>query len=423
MLNRLIFLIEFFTICVGIFRIFGRKFKIDISVILFVLGSLLIQEIITRFGITEINTIIFGVLIYEFCKIKFKETILQTMTGVILLSIVMTIIQFICAVLTGFLLPNQELLRALCINMEVLLLFIYLIPKMKLDKLKKNIKWKNRYTLLAFGFAGIILIFLLLQSKFWNGIRIDHFMLLIPAIMVLFWGLIKWTESQQYIEMVETEIKSNAIMENKYDKFLMEVRIRQHEFKNHIAAVFSAHYTYKTYEQLVKAQTEYCNTLQKDNRYNNLLLIGNRVLAGFLYEKFCEIEDEDIELQYKITTSFENLEVPTYHLIEIIGILINNAVEALKYSDEKEIYFEATENHESCCLKIRNVHNYVSYSVMEQWFQLSVSSKGEGRGLGLFHVKSLCEEWKCRLFCENIEIENKNWILFTIEFDKKDSRS
>lgn len=50
---------------------------------------------------------------------------------------------------------------------------------------------------------------------------------------------------------------------------------------------------------------------------------------------------------------------------------------------------------------------------------MGTSSKGINRGIGLYHVKELCEEWNCNIFCENIEIEGKNWIQFDLEMCKE----
>lgn len=87
--------------------------------------------------------------------------------------------------------------------------------------------------------------------------------------------------------------------------------MRQHEFKNHIAAIFSTHYTYKTYEKLVQAQEEYCKKILDENKYNSLLLLGDKILAGYLYGKFQEAEDDGIEIDYKVASKIEKTQVPT----------------------------------------------------------------------------------------------------------------
>ena len=110
--------------------------------------------------------------------------------------------------------------------------------------------------------------------------------------------------------------------------------------------------------------------------------------------------------------------MPTYHIIEIIGILIDNAVEAIKNDADKLISIDAYEDDLICYFVIRNTHKYVTYTTMEQWFQKGASTKGMNRGIGLYYVKSLCEEWKCNIRCENVNVVDKNWIQFTLEINK-----
>lgn len=171
----------------------------------------------------------------------------------------------------------------------------------------------------------------------------------------------------------------------------------------------------------MRAQEEYCNRIREENKYNHLLLIGNKLLVGFLYEKFQEIEEEGINLEYKIATNLENLRIPIYRLIEIIGILIDNAVEALKEVANKNVVIEIGENEKEYYFLIRNRCNYVSYSQMSEWFEFEYSSKAEGRGIGLYHAKTLCEELNCDIVCENINIRNENWIKFTVLIQKTDN--
>ena len=76
----------------------------------------------------------------------------------------------------------------------------------------------------------------------------------------------------------------------------------------------------------------YCEQMLRENRYNNLLLLGNKVLVGYLCGKFQEVEDDGIELDYKITTGIDKMLVLVYYVIEMLGILFDNAMEALNGS-------------------------------------------------------------------------------------------
>lgn len=418
MLARLVFVTEIIAIIIGLYRIFGQKLCVNIGFIAITILSMLAHETITLLGIEQASTTIFGCIFFVFCKIIFKKTVVQTGLGIVLLYVIITLCQVICLIITYILIPDNEAIRTLCVNAEVLLFSMFLLPKFRVDKALTQVKLKNRYTILFLVLIGAIVFVVLLQSKSLNGIRADWFIILAPTIVVLTIIFGKWNSSQRTIEQMEVEKETIANMQHKFENLLTAVRIRQHEFKNHITAILAAHYTYKTYEKLVKAQEEYCMKLQNENRYNNLLFIENNLLAGFLYEKLQVMEAEGISVEYKVAGNLKNTVLPTYYLIEIIGILINNAIEAGDSAEVKEIYIEVCEDETKGYFIIRNKYKYVSYSEIEQWFQIGNSSKGIGRGIGLFHVKSLCEEWNTNVLCENVVIEDKNWIQFTIVLDK-----
>ena len=61
------------------------------------------------------------------------------------------------------------------------------------------------------------------------------------------------------------------------------MRAKQHEFDNHINVIYSQHYLYDSYSDLVHAQRKYCQEVWDENRYNKLLLSGNSVIAVCLY--------------------------------------------------------------------------------------------------------------------------------------------
>ena len=323
-----------------------------------------------------------------------------------------------CLTLSSILLPRNEMCRVLLADVGVLVCCQCLLPKMKIDSLLKNLRYSGKRVFGILAIISIIVALLLLQDKILKGIRADIFLFTIPMTLIIVLLIGRWNSSKKDVEQMEKELENNIRMQANFESLLEDVRMRQHEFKNHIAAIFSAHYTYKTYKKLVQAQSEYCNRLLLDNKYNNLLLIKNNILAGFFYEKFKEVEDDAYGFEYKIHGTFANIQMPTYHIIEIIGILIDNAVEAIKNDADKLISIDAYEDDLICYFVIRNTHKYVTYTTMEQWFQKGVSTKGMNRGIGLYYVKSLCEEWKCNIRCENVNVVDKNWIQFTLEINK-----
>lgn len=84
------------------------------------------------------------------------------------------------------------------------------------------------------------------------------------------------------------------------------------------------------------------------------------------------------------------------------------------------ISFEVCELENGYEFSVRNPFPYVPYDEITEWFKLDRSEKGSGRGIGLYHLKCLCEEWHSAIECRNVEIEQDNWIAFILKVKKAD---
>lgn len=400
--------------------IYGRKVTFDVKTVGVTLTILIILEV-ANFGKLEgIFSVSIYVILFVYCKSRFKSSAIETIMSLVLCMIIATSMQFICFSLVSKAFPWQVYTKNAIGNIIILIISCVILPRCRLHRLQEGLCKKSKYVMLLSGFMCLIMMVMLLQGKTFYEVQIKYFLLVIPAIILLLYSILKWLTAQNEAERMEEEIQKAEQHAKSYENLLTKVRLRQHELKNHIAAIFSAHYTYKTYEKLVQAQEEYCKKILDENKYNSLLLLGDKILVGYLYGKFQEAEDDGIEIDYKVATKIDKVQVPTYYMIEMLGILFDNAMEALKNSHKKVIYFEICELENGYEFSVRNPFPYVSYDEIIEWFKLDRSEKGSGRGIGLYHLKCLCEEWDSDIECRNVEIEQDNWIAFTLNIKKTD---
>mgnify|MGYP001066159249 CR=1 FL=1 len=422
MLLKITLVAEILAVVICIHRVYGRKIEFDILTIALILSLLAILEFINIYQLENINTIVIYVLLFIYCVWKFKESIFKTVINILLFIIVLTIIQFISILALGTFIPGREEIQTVICNTIVLLISIWILPKFQLNKVSEAILKRRKLTILLLIFMFLVIFVMLLQGKLLKEVYIEVFIFAIPAIIFLLVLLVKWNLTQTRAEELEEKLKITESSKKEYNQLLVNVRLRQHELRNHLSAIFSTHYTYKTYEKLVKAQQEYCNRISRENKYNSLLLIGDNVLAGFLYGKFQEMEADGINVNYKVGVQIKNCSVPVYHLIEMLGILLDNALEAVKDTTwDRTVYFILAEKENMYQFSVQNRTQYISYSDIERLFQLGWSEKGAGRGIGLYHVKCLCDEYNCDIGCKNIEMNEENWIEFDLGVHKADS--
>ena len=417
MLVQLALIIEIFTSIICIHCIYGRRVKINIGTIVFAMLLLIFLDIVNVYELNGIASMLSLVLLLGYCIYQFKSTIRTAALSVIMYIIILTPIQFICMLLVEVCIPSDPMVRNVIGNSLVLIIGL-LLSKCELHKLQKCIKGRNIFIFPFLGYMLFVIMLMLLQIKLFHGLQIGIFIFVIPAIIMILFMIKKWYHVQGIADSMEREMRLAKVTKETYNDLLVNVRIRQHELKNHVAAILSAHYAFKTYDKLVEAQEKYCRKILTENKYNNLLLMGNPILVGFLYEKFHEVEMDGISVNYKMESNFDNYKIQTYYLVEMIGILIDNAREALIYSDDKRMHCEILEKEREFIFSIQNPCDYATYEDITKWFEMDQSKKGAGRGIGLYHLKCLCEEWNCAISCRNVSVENKNWIRFVLEIKK-----
>lgn len=422
MLLHIALVMEILATFICIHCIYGRRVEIHVKMILAFLSILIVLEIINNYQLNGIFSFLVYIILFLYCKTEFKSLAVEIVISLLLYIIVLTSMQFICLSLVNIVIPQEELFRNVVGNALILAICGGILSKCGLHRLQESLHRKSKYVMAILGFMCLIVMIMLLQGKIDYEVQMQYFVLAVPAIIMLLYSISKWYTAQTRAEKMEEEIHKAEENTKECENLLTKVRLRQHEFKNHIEAIFSAHYTYKTYENLVQAQEEYCKKLLDENKYNDLLLLGNNILVGYLYRKFQEAEEDGIEINYIVTAKLDKVQVPIYYVVEMLGILFDNAVEALKKSTQKIIFFEVCESRDEYEFSIRNPFHYVSYDEISGWFQFGNSEKGNGRGLGLYHLKCLCDEWQCDIICKNIEFNKNNWIVFTLKMRKADNK-
>lgn len=424
MMFRLALVLEIMAVIVCIYRLYGRKVKLDIETAVLYLSCLTLFGMMNLYGYRRSFAVGAYVLIWYFCVCRQKDSVKGAAFSVVLMMIVIAIMQFICALALCIFFTLDEAMRAVCVNALVLGGSVLVLPKCRLHKLRGAVMALKGFNILMLGFGCCIVFGMIYQERKYGGLQMELFVFAVPATTLLFLLASKWNVVQCEKQDLEKELQVTMTMQEKYEEIIRTIRMRQHEFKNHLAAILSAQYTYKSYDKLIKAQQEYGDKIVQENKYHTLLGLGNNTLAGFLYGKFQEIESYGTKVEWQIKGTLQASPIPVHHLIEMLGILLDNASQAVhgRVAEEGVIRFDFVEGDEGYQFQVWNRFAYASYDEISEWFEMGKSTKGEGRGIGLYHMKCLCEELDCEIQCRNVEAENENWIEFVLCVGKADSK-
>ncbi len=242
-------------------------------------------------------------------------------------------------------------------------------------------------------------------------------------LIIFMFIIFEWQKSRMDVEKKKTQLEMNKLYYEAYDQLIMLIRERQHDMKNHINAILSLSYTTKNYDELIAKQEEYCGYVIQQNEKTKLVLSsGNPLIAGFLYSKIQQAESLHISMDYKMGIQKTETIIPEYELVEMSGILLDNAIEALSGMEDenfiKKIYFLMQETESGIKIISANTSPYYEEDLTAYFFEPGYSSKGANRGLGLSKLKRLVQNRKGTIMVYNELRDDLNYLTFEIELPK-----
>ena len=271
----------------------------------------------------------------------------------------------------------------------------------------KIFKWifLNTFLLLAFG--------VVYWSVDFNGVLENLISVLVISLVLVFANFVilenglRNKHEQQQLQIYE---KYMLII----DEIISELRRKQHEYDNHIQALSMIPITYGECSVVQEKIESYYTDLKAKNELVDFLKLDNKILAGFLYAKFKQAMYAKIHLNIKIKNYSFDTKVKDYELIEMIGIVIDNAIEASGNNAEVDVLLD--QKGKKNIIQVKNKHPYISQEQMNNFFKKGMSTKGNGkRGYGLYNLARLMKKYTGDIIVSNQTISNQNYVVFTIE--------
>lgn len=403
--------------------LYGKKICWNIYSIAFVVIDYILMLATKLFGVNQNLSVMIYPLLAIYCFVQFKSKIQEIIVNIVLAVIMLLGIQLIPLLVFGILgelLIGYENVAIVISNLIILIIAIVLYKKVDLHTISLTFQRNSKLIGLILLLESTLVFLLIFQYKNAYG-KVPIKYTVISGIMVLIiilciHGLlyrIKYQEKQAELEAYKTYSAA-------FSDLITQIRARQHEFDNHISALCNLHYICKDYDELVQEQSKYAKDVISNNHFHKLLVSGNPVIAGFLYGKLSSIQAQGIEVTYTFHISEFTSKIPVYLVVELVGNLLKNAVEAVKTQQvEKQIHLSCTENENEFCLGVRNRSEKIPLDEIGRFFEKGYSSKGSGRGLGLYNVKEICEKYGVDIVCDNTEIDDKNWFLIELHIKKQ----
>lgn len=256
---------------------------------------------------------------------------------------------------------------------------------------------KNAALLISVIFLPIVvLVWLLAITSFSNSLSLSITLISIVSLVVYFFVtlfIIKLVYS-----LYNTRKKLEGVrLHNKSLKELHDnVRGFKHDFGNIVQAIGG----YVNHSDLEGLKTYYSQLLGDCQKINTLSalnpdVINNPAIYSIISSKYQNAEKLGISINLNVFMNLNDLNIKIYEFSRILGILLDNAIEAAKECDEKMINIEIRKDSQRNrqLLLIENTYSEKNVD-LEHIFQKGVSSKPNNTGLGLWEVRKILKKYK-----------------------------
>lgn len=178
-------------------------------------------------------------------------------------------------------------------------------------------------------------------------------------------------------------------------KFLVDsMRANNHDFTNKLHVILGL-IQIGQYEKAV-SYIENISIIQRETISKVMNSIENPSLAALVVGKIARASECNVRFTIKEGTSYKNddITVPSEALVTITGNLIDNALDAMNMDSsntDKELQFGAYTKDGELLIIVKDTGPGIPKENLEKIFENGFSTKGTGRGIGLYHTKQLIE--------------------------------
>lgn len=364
---------------------------------------------------STINILAYLFLIILIFKLKFFKALMAVLIPNIIFVLVGIIVQniyiSIFSISTEFAIstPIHKITLSLLVYLFVYIIYV-LLKKFKINiTLFENMKKKSNLILIIDFIIGIITISI--QSYVFSiysdilpfGITLLNISILLIYFSFNFYALIRTNKLEITTQDLEQSRQYNKTLEILHDN----IRGFKHDLSN-IMTTIGGYIQTGDMEKLRK----FYNGLQADfNEINNLNILSPSVINEpavycLLTNKYYLAESKGITVNLEIFIDLRELRIKIYEFTRILGILMDNAIEAASECNEKIINVVIRKDFHSERQLLIIENTYLNKQIdTEKIYEKGYSTKEHNTGIGLWEVRTILKK-------------NENLNLFTSKNEK-----
>lgn len=293
----------------------------------------------------------------------------------------------------------KEPIGIIILNMAIAFLLVLFIQckfikiiYMKLVDLFQTIKQNN---LVLCCLATIILSIVFMMMSY-MPLPKSIVLLINSTLVILYVVMICWLISVQgKFNKINGKYETSLSSLKEYEDIMDKYKVDNHENKNQLLTIRNMikakdKTTIKYIDKLVDNKIK-----DNENIFYKTSKIPEGGLRATIYSKLCRMKDAEIEYNLEIANDIRTVDLlqmgddTMLNICKIIGVFLDNAIEAVENLDEKDIIVEIYIMDNNLCIEISN--NYKEEIAIDKISNKGYTTKGKGHGYGLSLVSKLIE--------------------------------
>lgn len=395
----------------------SKKSRLIFTLVYVAIANILLFSI-SNSSYVFINIILLPILTYVILRTSVIKSILATAITFLTTSVM----EFICLSFMKYVLGiNYELVVSVPIYRIIILAIIYLVfySLYKFIKYFKvnveifdNITTRNKILIIA----SIVLCLAVIASQFYLGLYYNETMPFVITLIAII-GLISYSAISIYnlinvskLELTKRDLESANLTIHSLTILHDTVRSFKHDFDNIVNGI-GGYIVTDDMEGLKKYYNQLLEDCQKTNNLYALSpnVINQPAIYHMLATKYYDADQKNVNITLNVFLDLNEIEkrMKIYDFTRILGILLDNAIDAATECDKKQIsvtFRKEINKNDLILVIIKNTYKNKDVDT-EEIYQKGITSKENHSGLGL---------WKIR----QILMRNNNLNLFTTKNDK-----
>ena len=359
------------------------------------------------------------IVVFLTVLLTFKTTILKSVICLFLPSIIAALIESILAkvyycifnidYLVGGNIPLHRLIGTLIVYIIMFLIYILLkYFKINLSKLQVLDK-KKKFWLTFSTLFGVLLIGLQVYMITFYVSYLPFFITIIFMVTLVAYFIISLYTMFTVSKLETTSMNlEEATLYNKTLQMLQDnTRAFRHDFSN-IVQGMAGFIDKNDMEGLKKYYSQLLEDIQHTNNLTTLSpeVVNNPAIYNVLATKYHKADQLGIKINLEAFLNMNDLHIKIYEFTRVLGILMDNAIEAAKECDEKviNVILRKDSRRHMQLLIIENTYTNKDVNT-DKIFEKGYSTKKGNTGLGVWEVRQILKR-------------NNNLNLFTTKNDE-----